>query len=211
MAVGLGKDRHARFHPRLTTRACVALVLLLSGCVPASSPAGAGSPILTPPPEGTPGTDVATLSIADALNSQATPYDQQFIDTLVPRLQGEVALAQVALSRAQHLELRALAQEIIDLDTAQISDMQLWRRTWFGSSQTPPMAMSKQVEALRSAPEPFDAAFIDAMLPLQDQSISEAKEALLQAGAQQILDLAGEILADRSRFALQMQGWRAQW
>ncbi len=188
-------------------------MLLASGCLPAaSSSPGAGSAIVTPPPEGTPDTiDVGAVSIEDALSAQARPYDRQFIDTMVPRLHGEIELAKIAVSRAQHAELRTLAQEVIDTDSQQIGDMQLWRQTWFGSSQTPPMGMASQISALQSAREPFDAAFIDAMLPLQQQAMDDAKEALLQAGTQQILDLAGEILADRSRFAQQMQSWRSQW
>src|SRR4029453_335290 len=92
-----------------------------------------GAAIVTPPPEGTPDADVAVVSVTDALSAQARPYDREFIDAMVPLLQPEVEMAQIALSRAQHRELRNLAQEIIDADSTQIGDMQLYRRTWFGS------------------------------------------------------------------------------
>ncbi len=202
------------------------LALLGSACVPgqSGSGAGAGSPIQTPAPAGsgsaaalgTAASATAVVAIgASQLGSQEqTPnsYDRDFIDAVVPRLQAEVEMARMAASRAQHQELRDFATELIDSDSTDIGEMQLWRQAWFGSSQTPALAPTPQMQALRTASDAtFDRGYIDAMLPLQAQLMDQAREALLHAGAQEILDTAGELLAEHSRAALQLQGWRSQW
>jgi uncharacterized protein (DUF305 family) len=122
-----------------------------------------------------------------------------------------VQMAMIALQRAQHQELRDLAQEMMEVQAVEINDMQAWREQWYGSRETPPMNMTAQIEALRAAPEPFDVAFIDAITPLQARAIDQSRQAILDAGQQDILDIAGAILESHSRYALQMQDWRAQW
>jgi uncharacterized protein (DUF305 family) len=211
--VGLGDDRHAGLHPQLAALLFAVLLVLTTAC--ASETGGAASiapaPTVTPLPEYTKEPDVTSVASVDASSAQAKPYDREFIDTAVPLLQAEVEMAQIALGRAHHLELRDMAHEMIDTDSVQIGDMQLWRRTWFGSSETPPMTLMSQIDSLRNAADPFDTAFIDETLPLQRQGMDDAREALVQAGTRQVLQLAGEMLVDRSRFALEMQGLRSKW
>lgn len=145
------------------------------------------------------------------ITTRGQQFDLQFIDTMVPHHQAEIEMARIAQARGQHQELLDLAQEIIDAETVEITDMQAWREEWFGSSQTPPMSMTSTIEALRNAPEPFDTAYIDAVLPLQQQAIDLSKRALLEAGQQNILDLLGGILELHARQTLLMQGWRDEW
>ena len=45
---------------------------------------------------------------ADALN-----FDLMFIDTMIPHHEAAIAMAQAALTRGEHPEIRDLAQEII--------------------------------------------------------------------------------------------------
>jgi uncharacterized protein (DUF305 family) len=195
-------------HGARWTLIALALLLMLAACVPpASSPAGSGSQIVTPQPLGT----EVVSNAATGVPIGRKPYDQQFIDQMVPHHELEIEMARVAQARAQHQELRDLATEIVDLNSELIGEMQIFRQTWFGSSRTPPISSTAAVDALNAAPEPFDKAFIDAMLPLQQLAIEEAKTALLEAGEQGILDLAGEMLGERSRFVLLMEGWRSEW
>jgi uncharacterized protein (DUF305 family) len=162
---------------------------------------------VTPVPENAP----VNVYPTPFITSRGKQFDQQFIDTMVPHHQAEIEMARIAQARSQHQELLDLAEEIIDTQTVEITDMLEWREEWFGSKQTPAMAMSAAIEALRTAPEPFDIAYIDAMLPLQEQAIELSKRALLEAGQQNILDLSGGILELHARQSLLMQGWRTEW
>ena len=119
-------------------------------------------------------------------SATAASFDRQFIDMMVPHHEGAVAMGEIAQLRAEHGEIKQMAETILSSQTEEIDQMKRWRQAWFGSDQTPPMDrmpmvpgmggghgghgggtmdMAADVEALRGAPEPFDLAFIDAMIP----------------------------------------------
>jgi uncharacterized protein (DUF305 family) len=54
-------------------------------------------------------------------------YDAMFIDMMVPHHEGAVQMSQDALNRAQHPEIKALAQRIIDAQTREIAGMNSWK------------------------------------------------------------------------------------
>jgi len=197
----------------------VSLVSVAVGCAPGSGSSSSqlGAARVTPPPEDDIETDADVARRVQAayptavISSRAKVFDQQFVDAMVPHHQLEVELARIAVARAQHEELRQLAQEMIDTETQEISDMQAWREEWFGSRATPPMGGAAEIAALQAVPDPIDGAFIDTIVPLHQQAIDLANRAVLEAGQQDILDLAGAMLADQSRQNILMQSWRSTW
>src|SRR6266545_8160386 len=133
---------------------------------------------------------------ASPLQSQAQvqEFDQAFIDMMVPHHEGAVAMAEIARERAEHREVKDLAEDIIRSQEAEIAQMKAWRLAWYGSDQTPSMSetpmlhpmvgesamiMAEDVQALREAPEPFDRAFIEAMIPHHQSAIDTAQLAEL--------------------------------
>jgi uncharacterized protein (DUF305 family) len=161
----------------------------------------------------------------------AASFDQQFIDMMVPHHQGAVEMAQIARERSQRPEIRALADMIIASQTDEIAQLKGWRRSWFGSDQTPPMSampmvpgmgsehaghggtmdMAADVAALRQAAEPFDRAFIDAMIPHHESAVAAAKAAETRAQRAEIKELARQIITDQQREIAQMAQWRQTW
>jgi uncharacterized protein (DUF305 family) len=169
--------------------------------------------------------DSITVSQRDA------PFDQRFIDMMVPHHEAAIAMAEIARSRAGREEIRALAAEIIDAQSAEIGQLRAWRESWFGSSETPPMEampmlpgvrmggelmigdrmnMRDDVEQLRSA-EPFDQAFIDAMILHHQSAIDAAQGALMRSSRGEIQQLAEAIIDAQSREIEQLRQWRADW
>src|SRR5207244_3212987 len=73
------------------------------------------------------------------------------------------------------------------------------------------MDMAADVEALRTAGEPFDRAFIDAMIPHHQSAIDAATLALAQADHPELKEVARTIAADQEREIGQMRQWRAAW
>jgi uncharacterized protein (DUF305 family) len=161
------------------------------------------------------------------------PFDRQCIDMMVPHHEGAVAMARIADQRAQHPEIKALAADIQRTQDAEIRRMQDWRKTWYGSDQTPPMSImpmvpgagamaghgdtaptmdtAADVEKLRAAPEPFDRAFIDAMIPHHQSAIDAANAAAARAQHAEIKELARGIVRDQEREIAQMRQWRQSW
>jgi uncharacterized protein (DUF305 family) len=165
------------------------------------------------------------------VSQRDAPFDRRFIDMMVPHHEAAIAMAEIARTRATHDELRALADEIIDAQAAEVEQLRAWRTSWFGSPDTPPMDampmlpgvrmggelmigdrmdIRDDVEQLRVA-EPFDQAFIDAMIQHHRSAIDAAQSALSQSDREEILRLAEAIIDAQSREIDQLREWRSEW
>lgn len=157
--------------------------------------------------------------------------DRAFIDMMVPHHESAVAMAEIALERAEHPELRELAQDIIDAQSAEIGQLKEWRAQWFGSSDTPSMDempmlpgmsmeghamngatmdMAREVDGLRSA-EPFDRLFIDAMIRHHEQAVEAAQIVLEETDRAEIRQLAEAIIETQTAEIEQLREWREAW
>ena len=183
---------------------------------------------------GTP-TGAAMPTSATGTEAPLGDFDQMFIDMMVPHHQAATEMAQIALDRAEHPEIRTMAEEMIAKQQAEIEELQNLRSEWYGSTETPPMSampilpgmsstsgmdhegdmqvmdMERDVEALRNEPEPFDLAFIDAMIPHHIMAIEAAQMALDQAVHPELQTMAQQIIDDQQQEITQLQDWRAAW
>jgi uncharacterized protein (DUF305 family) len=204
-------------------RRFVALALMVAFAAGACSSGGGSSPAQpsTAPSEGT----------SAASSPAVSDFDRAFIDMMVPHHQAAVEMARIAQERGEHPELIQLADEIVAAQEGEIAQLKEWRQAWFGSADTPPMDampmlpgmdmeghdmgtttmdMTMDIDALRTA-EPFDQAFIEAMIPHHESAIAAAELALDQAGSPEIKSLAEEIIDAQRREIDQMQTWLESW
>ena len=145
--------------------------------------------------------------------------DQRFIDAMVPHHEGAVEMAEVALNNAEHAEVRRLAEDIISAQRAEIEVLRGIREREFGSAE-PAMEMSEgemnemmgmaDPRELANA-DPFDRAFIDAMIPHHESAIAMAEVALEESENEEIRTLAQDIVDAQRREIEQMNTWRERW
>jgi uncharacterized protein (DUF305 family) len=173
------------------------------------------------------GTSAAPSAMAGMDSTTNAPIDQQFIDMMVPHHQGAVAMAQIAVTRSEHPEIRQLANGIIDSQNGEITQMKQWRMQWFGSEQTPsmesmPMMPGMDMTAMHAmnmmqdirnlqTETPFDKAFIQSMIPHHQSAIDAAKVAQAKAEHPEIKTLAGNIITAQQKEIDQMQAWLKAW
>jgi uncharacterized protein (DUF305 family) len=142
--------------------------------------------------------------------------DQQFITMMIPHHQMAIAMAKIALERAEHPELKQAAQNIISAQQREIDQMTAWQHEWFGDatpSASAPLTtgqMDMDMNALKTA-EPFDKAFIDGMIPHHEGEITMAKAGLPATQRPEIKDLANQIITAQEGEISQMREWRAAW
>jgi uncharacterized protein (DUF305 family) len=145
--------------------------------------------------------------------------DERFIDAMVPHHQGAVEMAKVALENAEHEEIRSLAEDIVTAQETEIKELKTIKKEEFGTSEVP-MEMSQ--EQMRSMgmmmdpqhlahQEPFDKAFIDAMIPHHESAIEMAQVAREESEIPEIQDLSRNIIEAQRREISQMQAWRERW
>ena len=59
-------------------------------------------------------------------------YDRRFIDMMISHHEGAIMMAEDALSKATHPEIKKLAQNIIGAQKKEIAEMVGWRHQWYG-------------------------------------------------------------------------------
>ena len=145
--------------------------------------------------------------------------DERFIDAMVPHHQGAVEMAEVALENAEHEEIKQLAENIVATQRAEIEEFKRIKEEEFSTSRVPMnmgsgemgnMGMMDEPQALADE-EPFDRAFIEAMIPHHRSAIEMASVALDRSDNPRIEELAEGIIGAQEREISQMQAWRADW
>ncbi len=145
--------------------------------------------------------------------------DERFIDAMVPHHQGAIDMAQVALERAEHPEILALAEEIVSAQETEIGQLKAIKQEQFGTSEVTMEMSAAEMEGMGMTmdpdelanQEPFDEAFIDNMIPHHESAISMASVALAESENPEIREIAGAIVEAQEREIEQMRSWRDEW
>jgi uncharacterized protein (DUF305 family) len=64
-------------------------------------------------------------------DQQGVSFDQAFIEEMIMHHQGAIDMAELALTRAEHQEIKDLANEIITAQKSEINMMRGWTEAWF--------------------------------------------------------------------------------
>jgi len=145
--------------------------------------------------------------------------DERFIDAMVPHHQGAIAMAKVALKNAEHEEIKQLSRNIISSQQAEIEELKGIKKEEFGTSKVPMEMSQEQMRGMGmmmdpqelANREPFDTAFIDAMIPHHQSAIEMAKIAHEKSEIPAIKELAANIVSAQQQEIEQLQRWRQQW
>jgi uncharacterized protein (DUF305 family) len=162
----------------------------------------------------TAGMDGMDHSSGMAIETNGQPYDQAFIDNMVPHHEGAVEMARIELAKGRRAEVKKLAAQVVSAQNSEIERMKAWRNEWFGDSSTPaemPMDMAgMDVEAVRDAND-VDRAFVEMMIPHHESAIAMATDAKTKGTHAEIRDLAAAIVTDQQREIAQMKAWQESW
>ena len=145
--------------------------------------------------------------------------DRAFIDAMVPHHQGAIAMAEVALKNAEHEEIKELSRNIVSTQQSEIEELKSIKKEEFGTPNVPMEMSPQQMRGMGvmmdpqrlSKREPFDKAFIDAMIPHHQSAIYMSQLAQEESKIPEIKELAENIVDAQKREIEQMMQWRKQW
>jgi uncharacterized protein (DUF305 family) len=145
--------------------------------------------------------------------------DRAFIDAMVPHHQGAIAMAEVALKNSEHEEIKELSRNIVSTQQSEIEELKSIKKEEFGTSNVPMEMSQEQMRGMGmmmdprqlSKREPFDKAFIDAMIPHHQSAIYMAQVAQEESRIPAIKELAENIVDAQKLEIEQMKQWRKQW
>lgn len=144
--------------------------------------------------------------------------EQMFIENMVPHHDDAIEMAELASTRAEHPELKALAADIHRTQTAENARMRAWYREWFGTDLPEDgsggmggmMGGRVDMERLETAEE-FDKAFIEEMIPHHRMAIMMARMAGGRSRRPEFRAFTSAIVRTQSREIEQMRAWYDEW
>lgn len=155
--------------------------------------------------------------------------DAHFIEQMIPHHEDAITMAKLALTKAQHPEIKQLAQSIIESQSKEIDQMQAWYKDWYGrevptgtqvmgqhgmmSGRGMHMGMmgnETDITRLEQATD-FDRVFIEEMIPHHQMAVMMAN--MLKVGTQrpEMKQLADDIITAQTREIDQMRQWYDAW
>jgi uncharacterized protein (DUF305 family) len=120
----------------------IALSVVFTGCSRANNQLGAGT---NQTRSGTAmvretGDDMPTVMnqydqmIMKHLGEADQNYDLRFMDMMSRHHEGAILMAQDALKKAKHPEIKRFAQKVINDQQKEMKQLQAWRQEWYGST-----------------------------------------------------------------------------
>lgn len=197
-----------------------------AGAQPAATPA-AGYSCQGMMPGGTPGMGSGmgmhggTPMAGMGAGMMMMEFDQGYIDMMIPHHASIIALAEAALPELTDPRLIAMAQAIIEAQTAEIDELRGYREQWYGSATEMPMesgAMMQMMPGMMMSPDEMAAqmnphmqvatfcaaadpnlAFIDLVIPHHQSAIDVSRTALEQATHDEIKAFAQRVIDHQQR------------
>jgi hypothetical protein len=155
--------------------------------------------------------------------------DQHFIVMMIPHHEDAITMADLALTRAQHPEIKQLSENIKISQSQEIEQMRAWYKKWYGTDvpkvdgnnmgggimhggnrgMTGNMK-TMDLTALSKAKN-FDQAFIEDMIPHHQMAVMMSQHLLFNAVHPEMKQLAQTIIQDQTKETNDMQSWYQQW
>jgi len=140
--------------------------------------------------------------------------DAMFVNGMIPHHEGAIEMAEIAKTRAEHSEIKQLADDIVTAQRREIDTMTPLRKQLsehHGDAMMEGGHMNEDDIAGLKTADPFDREFVDMMVPHHQSAVKMAKEELAQGENEQLRKLAEDIIGAQNREIEQMQMWRKDW
>lgn len=156
--------------------------------------------------------DGAEPAGGEIVASGQVPFDQAFIDAMIPHHREAIEMAQAANARGlTQPDLARIADDIIASQQREIDEMLDWRERWFGSRTLGPvlpevlgvpesqLGMKHGSADEVSGAVDVDATFAQMMIPHHDGAIAMAQAAERKAQHDEVKELAAAIIEAQER------------
>lgn len=147
-------------------------------------------------------------------DTQAGRYEVRFLTGMIDHHQMAVMMGQTCLDKADHPDLLALCQNIIDSQSQQIQTMQTWLADWYGIQHQPELTTGDQkrmgrLQRLQGVD--YEIAFMTAMIRHHRRAVREGTTCTGRAEHEQLIGLCRNIVGSQQAQIVQMETWLCQW
>ena len=149
-------------------------------------------------------------------------YDRMFLANMIAHHQGAVNMANLALAKASHQEVKDLAKAIVSAQISEITDMTVWQKTWYPASSGEIMEDHSSISMMNTnagminelngkTSEEFDKAFLEQMIMHHQSAINMAATGKTNAQHQEVKELTVAIGTAQTKEIQQMKQWQSDW
>ena len=160
-------------------------------------------------------------------NQMMGQIDPHFIEQMIPHHEDAITMANLALTRAEHSEIKSLANDIVRTQSEEIDQMKQWYRSWFGKDvpdvfsgtghgmgsgimHMGMMGDATDIDQLKTASD-FDKDFIEEMIPHHQMAVMMAQMLANATNRSEMKQLAQSIIDAQTREINSMREWYRQW
>lgn len=153
--------------------------------------------------------------------------DSMFIEQMIPHHEDAIVMADLALEKAKHDEIKELATDIKRTQSEEIEQMKTWYKDWFGDDvpnvssgmghdmgagmmNMGMMGDSTDIDKLETAAD-FDKAFIEDMIPHHQMAVMMAQMLQETTNRPEMEQLAKNIINAQTLEIDAMREWYRQW
>ncbi len=150
--------------------------------------------------------------------AEGNSVDAAFTRDMIDHHRGAIEMAEIARKRAQHNEVKQLADAIIEAQRSEIALMTRIGDELKAHGQKPSslgmshaqMGMDMDMPMLERA-KPFDRAFLEMMIPHHRGAVAMAKVLLEKGSHGELRRLGQRVVDDQTAEIKKMQGWLKVW
>lgn len=145
-----------------------------------------------------------------AAHTMSISSEQEFLTEMIPHHQEAVDTSHLMLQRAQSPEQRAFLENIIFVQTKEISMLKTWHQEWYGApyeENTQYMHMMPDLEKITDDNLAWQA-YLQGMILHHEGAVTMAEQVLPLSGRQEIRDFARAVISAQSVEIEQMRYWQ---
>lgn len=152
---------------------------------------------------------------ASQANGPKGAFDREYLTEMIGHHVMAVDMSEMAIDKATHPELKAAAETIIRTQTAEIKQMRIWLRKWYGKRQVSTehghedMAAMDELDQARGAE--FEIRFLALMTVHHTQAVVRSEVAQDRARHSRVRRLAKAIMKAQNREIDQFRNWLVDW
>ncbi len=152
-------------------------------------------------------------------------FDEAYIADMLAHHEGALNMSEQAMAVTAHEEIRTLASNIVQSQSAELMKMLTWQKEWgyketmgggHGSHGGAGMDMGGDMVEMQNklqglTGEEYDKEFLKQMIVHHEQAVEMSKYAATNAKHQEIKDLASAVISAQTKEIEQMKQWQKDW
>lgn len=158
-------------------------------------------------------------------NLKGDAFDEAYIADMLAHHEGALNMSEQAMAVTAHEEIRTLASDIVQSQSAELMKMRTWQKEW-GYKETMSgghgshggagmdmggdmVEMENKLQGLKG--EEYDKEFLKQMIIHHEQAIEMSQYAEANAKHQEIKDLAKDVITAQTKEIEEMKQWQNEW